>query len=92
MVHRHNVYVSVRVPVDGGQSPNSYAPQITVEIRAFWPPYLGHEDQVVDLISKAAEEATRRVFTDPNTYPRNTWLVEFDHGSHSDTTEAEIPG
>lgn len=61
MVHRHNAYVSIRVPVYGGKSPNAYVPEITVEVRAFWPPYLGHEDQVIDLINKAAREAVRNV-------------------------------
>jgi hypothetical protein len=34
---RPHVYVVHRIPADPGRSPNAYVPQITVEIRAYWP-------------------------------------------------------
>ena len=37
MATRPHIHVCRRVPVDGGKSPNAYFPQITVEIRTFWP-------------------------------------------------------
>ena len=37
MAHRPHLYVRRLVPADPGESPNAYFPQITVEIRAFWP-------------------------------------------------------
>lgn len=37
MASRPNVYVCRRVPVDGGKSPNAYYPQVTVELRTFFP-------------------------------------------------------
>jgi len=64
MSNRRGAYVTVQVPVYGGVSPNAYRGVITVEIRAFWPPYLGHEDHVIDLINKASEEAVRKVIRD----------------------------
>lgn len=66
MASRHGAYISVQVPVYGGVSPNAYVQKITVEVRAFWPPYLGYEDQVIDLIDKAAKEAIRKVILERN--------------------------
>lgn len=37
MSSRPNVYVCRRVPVDGGESPNAFYPQVTVELRTFYP-------------------------------------------------------
>jgi hypothetical protein len=64
MSHRHNAYVSITEPAYGGVSPNAYVPQITVEVRAFWPPSHDHEKRVVDLIHKAAIEAMEKVLED----------------------------
>lgn len=37
MSHRPHIYISKRVPCDGGVSPNAFFPQVTVEIRVFYP-------------------------------------------------------
>jgi hypothetical protein len=34
---------------------------ITVEVRAFWPPYLGHEPEVLEMLAEAVEEAVEKV-------------------------------
>lgn len=38
MSSRPGIVVSVKRPADGGESPNGYVPQITAEVRVFWPP------------------------------------------------------
>ena len=37
MSHRPHIHVTRRKAVDGGESPNAYFPQVTAEIRVFWP-------------------------------------------------------
>lgn len=37
MTHRPHIYVCRRALVDGGESPNQYVPQVTSEIRVYWP-------------------------------------------------------
>lgn len=57
MSARQGVYERVNLPADPGPSPNSYQARITVEVRAFWPPNLGHEAEVVTAIVEAAKAA-----------------------------------
>lgn len=38
MSGRPGILVSTKTPADGGESPNRYAPEITVEVRVYWPP------------------------------------------------------
>lgn len=59
MSARPHVYVSKRVPADPGESPNAYFPQITVEIRAFWPHYEKH--RVRAILDEAYAEAIQKL-------------------------------
>jgi hypothetical protein len=45
--HRPHFYVRRVVPADPGKSPNAYVPQITVEIRAFWPDLEKHRVRAI---------------------------------------------
>ena len=65
MSSRKGAYVTRSERVHGGVSPNAYVPKITVEIRAFWPPSLGHQERVIELIREAAEEAIAEVQAAP---------------------------
>jgi hypothetical protein len=47
MGHRPHIYVRRRVAADPGESPNAYLPQITVEIRAFWPDLEHHRVRAI---------------------------------------------
>lgn len=38
MSRRRGFETTVRRPADGGEPPNQYVPQITVQIRGYWPP------------------------------------------------------
>jgi len=60
---RRGAYVSLQRRVHGGVSPNAYRPVITVEVRAFWPPYLGHEPEVLDMLAEAIEAAVEKVLS-----------------------------
>lgn len=55
MGHRPHIYVRRRVAADPGESPNAYLPQITVEIRAFWPAL--ERDKVAAILADAYAEA-----------------------------------
>lgn len=57
MGQRRGVYVRRFANVDGGRSPNAYVPMITVELRAFFPPHLGHEEETARLLTEAYDEA-----------------------------------
>lgn len=61
MSARRTAYKIIRIPVDGGESPNAYIPQITVEIRAAWPPNLGHETTVGNALTEAYTEALNEI-------------------------------
>jgi hypothetical protein len=58
---RRSVYEIVRRRVHGGHSPNAYVSEITVEIRVFWPPHLGHEQEVMDAVADAAYRVRAKV-------------------------------
>lgn len=55
MGHRPHIYVRRLVSADPGKSPNAYVPQITVEIRAFWPALEKH--RVAAILADAYAEA-----------------------------------
>lgn len=57
MSARRGVYVKRQEHADGGQHPNRYVPEITVEVRVFLPPGLGHEARACALLAEAAQEA-----------------------------------
>lgn len=63
MSARQSVYRCIRIPVNGGESPNAFVPQITVEVKAFWPPGLGHESKVGDALTRAYTEALYEVMS-----------------------------
>jgi hypothetical protein len=53
--HRPHIYVIRREPADPGVSPNQYLPQITVEVRAYWPARERH--RVRAILDQAYAEA-----------------------------------
>jgi hypothetical protein len=54
---RTGIIKTVRVKVDGGESPNAYVPLITAEVRVFWPPHTVTAAQVMTALVEAAEAA-----------------------------------
>lgn len=46
----------MRIPCDGGQSPNNFFPQVTVELKAFWPPFTVTTDAVLEVLEQAVAE------------------------------------
>jgi hypothetical protein len=56
-MRRRGVYVKHVESVDGGRSPNRYVPEVTVEVRVFLPPGLGHEGVARALLTRAYMEA-----------------------------------
>lgn len=56
MSRRSSVIITHRIPTpNGGVSPNAYIPEITVDIRAFWPPLVTDQELLI-----AFEEAVSR--------------------------------
>jgi hypothetical protein len=60
MSRRPGAYAIVRLQADGGESPNSYAPEITAEIRIHWPPK-ATRDQIDAALAAAWSQATVNV-------------------------------
>ncbi|OZE95071.1 hypothetical protein CH302_19210 [Rhodococcus sp. 15-2388-1-1a] len=60
MGHRKSHYAIVRLPYDGGQSPNRTVPQITCEIRVFHPP-AAELDDITGAIDEALAEVLNSV-------------------------------
>lgn len=58
MSQRPSVYVSLRVPCDGGESPNRFLPEITAEIRLFFPP-AAMQPNVTNVLLDAIDNAFR---------------------------------
>lgn len=54
MARRPGIAVAVRRPAYGGEAPNRYAPYVTVEVRANWPPGTPYSE-----ICEAMYDATR---------------------------------
>lgn len=63
MGHRPHFYVRRIVPAEPGESPNAYLPQITVEIRAFWPNLERHKVRAI--LDDAYAEAIRNLEEQP---------------------------
>jgi hypothetical protein len=62
MSSRPRVLTTVRIPTYGGSPPNAYKPEITVEVRAAWPP-LADPDAVEHAILAAAHQAVALLAT-----------------------------
>lgn len=73
MASRQGAHVSRRVDVDGGESPNAFIGKLTVDMRAFWPPYTVDKDQVIAEITAAAQELISKV-RDAEPPPAKGWL------------------
>lgn len=56
MSGRPGFVVDHRVPADGGESPNAYVAQVSVQVRCNWPP-LATQAQVVTALADACLEA-----------------------------------
>jgi hypothetical protein len=80
MGHRPHVYVIRREPADPGVSPNQYVPQITVEVRAYWPARERH--RVRAILDEAYAEAVAALDeSDPqHTSGSNDPIHETDEG------------
>ena len=59
MSARPHVYVSRRKGVDGGKSPNQYFPQVTAEIRVFYPTY--QLEVALEELDKAYDDAREQL-------------------------------
>ena len=64
MSARKSAYRCLRIPVHGGASPNAYVPQITVEVKVFWPPGLRHEVRAADTLTRAYTETFNEIMSD----------------------------
>jgi hypothetical protein len=60
MARRESVYVVKRVPADGGEPPNRYIPEITVEIRVHFPPDV-NRDKVLKAITDAWADGVEKI-------------------------------
>lgn len=58
MSQRPRVHSTVRVPADGGKSPNRYVPEITAEVRVVWPPRADRA-AVLGALDRAHRDARR---------------------------------
>lgn len=72
MGRRHGRITIARRDVDGGQEPNKYLGQVSVEIRIFAPPHTGSEDVQIAL-DEAYEAARADMLEDysPSRSPRS---------------------
>ena len=61
MGHRTGVVITKLEPAPSLPSPNAVVPQITVEIRAYWPPAMGNDEKVLDMLTAAYNDARRKV-------------------------------
>jgi hypothetical protein len=61
MGSRASVFVTRIERVHGGDSPNQYVGRVSVDLRAFYPPHLGHEALTAAMIRDAADEAIRQL-------------------------------
>lgn len=59
MSARPGFTITKRVSVDGGESPNAYVPQVTVEIRVHYPARQVH--RAADVLGDAIAEARREL-------------------------------
>ncbi len=57
MSSRKSVVVTMRVPVDGGESPNQYVGEVTVQVRVHYPPLTSFA-----VVSGTVREATAEVY------------------------------
>lgn len=74
MSQRASVYVVRRIPTDGGESPNRFVPQITIEIRVFFPPHTSPATVADQFLTVAAETMNEiRGYIDEER--RNVWLT-----------------
>lgn len=60
MTSRPGIVATVRQPADGGQSPNRYVPEITAELRVFWPPR-ATPAEIRQAIDAAVDESYRKI-------------------------------
>lgn len=58
MGKRKSVYRVKRESAETLPSPNATVPWITVEVRVFYPPHMGHELTAVRLLGEVAMDAT----------------------------------
>lgn len=74
MSTRQSVYQVRRVKCDGGESPNNYVGQITVEVKAFWPPHTVDRATVIDILTEAYFAALVELNEAP-IQQRKVWLM-----------------
>lgn len=79
MSRRMSAHVIKRIPCDGGDSPLNFFPQITVEMKAFWPPFTVPPEEVDEIIDQAVAEFKAQMWITAaaaENYPRNIWLTD----------------
>lgn len=59
MGHRPHVYVIRREWAPGGESPNAHVPEITVEVRVFWPAAAPREQVVTAFLAATGDAAVK---------------------------------
>lgn len=64
MGKRKSVYKVRREAAECLPSPNETVPAITVEIKAFFPPYMGHEPRVIQVLGELASEAANELLVE----------------------------
>lgn len=60
MSSRLSAVVTLRVPVDGGEPPRQYVPEVTVQVRVHYPA-LTQMDQVLAVLEDAVAEVRERL-------------------------------
>lgn len=68
MGRRKSVYRVRRLSAESLPSPNATVPEITVELRVFYPPHMGHEPTAVRVLGEVANEATEELL--------NRWVAD----------------
>lgn len=66
MSRRASTYIILQAPAEARPSPNACISGITVEVRVFYPPYMGHVPTVVDMVKEAADQAVDDILSTDN--------------------------
>lgn len=61
MSQRPHIYTIVRTPAESAPSPNAQIPEITAEIRVYWPAGMAHEKRAQQILELAFLDATKKI-------------------------------